>query len=155
PSVDPPRDPPCGPGTPPTTPDVRCRPAIDRHPARARGPTLRYRMAGRLENAEIAEVFVEMADLTQIVGGDEHRIRAFRNAARVIESLPEDVTTAIQHNMFEKTPGIGPGTVRRVKQILRTGTCEDLEDLRRRLPPGLRELLDVHGIGASTARRLW
>jgi DNA polymerase (family X) len=112
-------------------------------------------MAGRLENSEIADVFVEMADLTHIVGGDEHRIRAFRNAARVIENLPEDVKTSIGHNAFEKTPGIGPGTVHRVKQILRTGTTEDLQELRRRLPSGLRELLDVKGIGASTARRLW
>lgn len=112
-------------------------------------------MATRLDNAEIAEVFVEMADLTQIVGGDEHRIRAFRNVARVIESLPENVETAIKHNSFERTPGVGPGTVRRVKQILRTGTTDDLQELRRRLPYGLRELLDVHGIGASTARRLW
>ena len=40
----------------------------------------------RLENAEIAAIFAEMADLTHIVGGNEHRIRSFRRAARVIES---------------------------------------------------------------------
>jgi DNA polymerase (family X) len=112
-------------------------------------------MAHRLDNAEIAVVFVEMADLTHIVGGDPHRIRAFRRAARVIENLPVDVETAIRYGTFEKTPGIGPGTVRRAKQILRSGSCDDLRELRRRLPPGLRELLDVKGIGASSARRLW
>jgi DNA polymerase (family X) len=112
-------------------------------------------MSSRLENSEIAAVFVEMADLTHIVGGDEHRIRAFRRAARVIENLPVDVETALKYSTFIKTPGIGPGTVRRVKQILRTGSCDDLRELRRRLPAGLRDLLEVKGIGASTARRLW
>ncbi|MEQ1565041.1 MAG: DNA polymerase/3'-5' exonuclease PolX [Myxococcota bacterium] len=112
-------------------------------------------MSLRLDNAEVAAVFVEMADLTHIVGGDEHRIRAFRRAARVIENLPVDLETALRFGTFLKTPGVGPGTVRRTKQILRTGSCDDLRELRRRLPAGLRELLEVKGIGASTARRLW
>jgi DNA polymerase (family X) len=108
-----------------------------------------------LENGEIAAVFVEMADLTHIVGGDEHRIRSFRRAARVIENLPQDVQTAIKYGTFEQTAGIGPGTVRRCKQILKTGSCDELRELRRNLPAGLRDLLEVDGIGASTARRLW
>ncbi|MEZ4236482.1 MAG: DNA polymerase/3'-5' exonuclease PolX [Myxococcota bacterium] len=82
-------------------------------------------------------------------------MRAFRRAGRVIENLPTDVETAIRYGTFDKVPGIGPGTLHRTKQILRTGTCDDLRELRRRLPPGLRDLLDVKGIGASTARRLW
>src|SRR5687767_6067944 len=96
-----------------------------------------------LENGEIAAVFVEMADLTHIVGGDEHRIRSFRRAARVIENLPQDVETAIKYGTFEKTAGIGPGTVRRCKQILKSGSCDDLRELRRILPAGLRDLLEV------------
>lgn len=111
--------------------------------------------AQRLENAEIAAVFNEMADLTHIVGGDPHRIRAFRRAARVIENLAGDTASAIRYGTFEKVPGIGPGTVRRTKQILKFGVCDDLRELRRQLPAGLREMLEVKGIGASTARRLW
>src|SRR5688572_31083035 len=107
----------------------------------------------RLENAEIAAIFAEMADLTHIVGGNEHRIRSFRRAARVIESLPENAETMIKYGTFERVPGVGEGTIRRTKQILKTGTCDDHRELRRQLPPGLRELLEVVGIGASTARR--
>jgi DNA polymerase (family 10) len=109
----------------------------------------------RLENAEIAAIFAEMADLTHIVGGNEHRIRSFRRAARVIESLPENAETMIKYGTFERVPGVGEGTLRRTKQILLTGTCDDHRELRRQLPSGLRELLEVVGIWASTARRLW
>ncbi|MBX2803726.1 MAG: DNA polymerase/3'-5' exonuclease PolX, partial [Myxococcales bacterium] len=109
----------------------------------------------RLDNDEIAAIFNEMADLTHIVGGNRHRIRSFRRTARVIEGLPENVETMIRFGTFQKTPGIGEGSVRRVKQILRTGTCDDHRALRKRLPPGLRELLEIKGVGASTARRLW
>ncbi len=109
----------------------------------------------KLENAEIAALFNEMADFTHILGGNPYRIRSFRRTARVIESLPEDVATMIRFGTFEKAAGIGEGSVRRVKQMLRTGTCDDLQALRARLPSGLRELLEIKGIGASTARRLW
>jgi DNA polymerase (family 10) len=109
----------------------------------------------RMENAQIAAIFHEMADLTQIVGGNEHRIRSFRRTARVLENLPEDVEAMIRFGTFEKVPGLGEGSLHRTKQILRTGTCDDHRELRRRLPAGLRELLEIKGIGASTVRRLW
>lgn len=110
---------------------------------------------GHYENGEVAEMFSELADLTHIVGGDEHRIRSFRRAARVIENLSEDLETAIRFGTFEKRSGVGPGTVHRVKQILKSGVTDDLRELRRKLPAGLRDLLDVKGIGATTARKLW
>ncbi len=96
-----------------------------------------------------------MADLTQIVGGNPHRIRSFRRTARIIESLPEDVATMVRYGTLARVPGIGPGSLRRVKDILRTGSCDDHRELRRRLPSGLREMLDIKGIGANTVRRLW
>ncbi|MEN0066875.1 MAG: PHP domain-containing protein [Myxococcota bacterium] len=108
-----------------------------------------------MDNADVAAVFTEMADLTQIVGGNPHRIRSFRRTARIIESLPDEVATMIKYGTLDRVPGIGPGSLRRVKDILRTGTTDDHRRLRQQLPPGLRELLDVKGIGAPTARRLW
>lgn len=108
-----------------------------------------------MENGEIAQVFAEMADLTQIVGGDPHRIRSFRRSARVLESLPDSAAAMIRFGTLSSVPGIGPGTLHRVKQILKSGTCDDHRTLTARLPPGLREMLEVKGIGASTVRALW
>lgn len=116
------------------------------------------REAGRLariENADVAAVFSEMADLLQIKGTDRHRTFAFRRSSRIIESLPEPVEVMLRHHTFEKMPGVGPGTVHRVKQILRTGTCEDLVRLRSDLPPGLREMMKIKGVGATTVRRVY
>ena len=109
----------------------------------------------RITNDDLAEVFNEMGDLLEIQGGDRYRIRAFRRAARVIESLPEPVETMIRFGTLEKTPGIGAGTVHRLKQALRTGTCDDHRELRATLPSGLRDMLDVKGLGAKTVRTLW
>jgi DNA polymerase (family X) len=108
----------------------------------------------RLENSEIAALFGEMADLLQIQGGDRHRVSAFRRAARLIEGLPRPAEELLGRGELDKVRGIGPGTVHRVKQMLRTHTCEDLEALRRQVPPGLREMIKIKGIGATTARNI-
>lgn len=108
-----------------------------------------------MENAEIAAVFKEIADLLAIQGGNPHRIRAFSRTARVIEGLPHPALEMIRFGTLAKTPGLGDGSVRRVKDILRTGTCDEHNKLRAALPPGLRDLLEVKGIGPSTIRILY
>lgn len=106
-------------------------------------------------NAELAAVFAEMADLAQIAGGNAHRIRAFRRTARVLEDLPEPAAALLARGALQRVPGLGEGSVVRIKQILRTGTCDEHRRLRAQLPAGLRDLLEIKGVGASTARRLW
>lgn len=107
----------------------------------------------RLSNRDIAALFIEMSDLLAIRGGDPHRSRAFYRAARIVENLGQPVEQALAWGVLEKRRGVGEGTVHRLKQMLRTGTCDDLERLRAGLP-GIRELLEVRGLGPSTIRRL-
>ena len=109
----------------------------------------------RLDNVDVAAVFTEMVDLLQIQGGDRHRMFAFRRAAKAIEELGEPVEVMLRRGTLAKVPGIGDGTVHRIKQILAQGVTEDLKDLRSRLPPGIRELLKVKGLGPSTIRNLY
>lgn len=108
-----------------------------------------------LSNPEIARVFTEMAELLAIRGGDPHRVRAFHRVARVIANLPESVDTMLRFGTLQKTPGIGDGTVHRIKQVLRLKTFEDLERLRTALPPGLREMVKLKGLGPRTVRLLY
>ncbi len=109
----------------------------------------------RLENAEIAALFAEVADLIQIKGGDRHRVMAFRRVSRIIEALPRPVDELLRHGELGKVKGIGEGTIHRIKQILRRGSFDDLDKLRDELPPGLRELTQIKGIGAITVRNLY
>jgi DNA polymerase (family X) len=112
-------------------------------------------MGTQLSNDEVAGVFYEMADLLHIQGGNKYRVRAFTRAGRVIENLPEPVHVMLRFNTLQLQPGIGDGTVHRIKQILRTSSCDDHRAMRAELPPGLRDMLEVKGIGARTARLIW
>lgn len=90
-----------------------------------------------------------------IQGGDRYRARAFRRIARVLENLREPAASMIRHGTLGNVPGIGEGAVGRIKEILRTGTCGDHKHLTAALPTGLRDLLDVKGIGVKTVRHLY
>ncbi len=109
----------------------------------------------RMENSEIAAVFYEISDLLYIHGGNPHRIRAFSRTARVVENLPQPAEQMIRYGSLQKVPGIGSGSFRRIKDILRTGTCDEHLKLRRALPPGLRDMLDVKGLGPRTIRVIY
>ncbi|MCB9671907.1 MAG: DNA polymerase/3'-5' exonuclease PolX [Alphaproteobacteria bacterium] len=108
-----------------------------------------------MENADIAAVFFEIADLLHIQGGNAHRIRAFSRTARVVESLPQNARTMLEQGTLSRTPGLGDGSVRRIKDILRTGTCDEHRRLRRALPSGLRDMLDIKGLGARSVRVIY
>ena len=47
-------------------------------------------------NADIAAIFEEIADLLEIQGSNPFRIRAYRNAARVVSELPEELSHLIE-----------------------------------------------------------
>ncbi|MGE0434512.1 MAG: helix-hairpin-helix domain-containing protein [Planctomycetota bacterium] len=108
-----------------------------------------------MHNTEIAAVFFEMADLLAVQGGEVHRSKAFSRSARVIEKLPEPVSVMLKKGTLEDVPGIGEGTVHRIKQILRTGSCDTHRQLLASLPHGLAEMLKIRGLGPSRLRVIY
>lgn len=112
-------------------------------------------VAGSPTNADVSAVLDQVADLLHVRGGDEYRVRAFRNAARIVDALPEPAGTLLRVGRLDSVPGIGEGILHRVKQVLRTGSCDDRDRLLREVPPGLVEMLQVRGVGAPTVRAVW
>ncbi|MEM8963580.1 MAG: PHP domain-containing protein, partial [Acidobacteriota bacterium] len=108
----------------------------------------------QVHNHDVADLFREMADLLHIRGGEPHRVRAFQRVAQIVEALPQPVDKMIRFGTLQRTPNIGDGSVHRIKQILRTGTCDDLSRLRAQVPAGLRDLLSLKGLGPSSVRQL-
>ena len=51
-----------------------------------------------VENAEVARLFREMAELLEIEGANAFRIRAYRNAARVVEEHTEPIAEMAAHD---------------------------------------------------------
>ena len=128
-----------------TRPGATYKPAVTRH-----GSTK------PVENADIARIFREVADLLEIEGENQFRIRAYRNAARVVEESAEPIEEIVRrdgHRLAE-LPGIGQDLAGKIEEIVRTGTLPLLRELEHEAPPGASELMRVAGLGPKRARTL-
>jgi len=97
----------------------------------------------------VAHTLDQIADYYELKEDNPFRVRAFRNAARAVLALPGSVEDALADGSLAKTRGIGPATLAIVKDLLEDGRSEVLEQLKRETPPGLLQMLDLPGLGAS------
>ncbi len=104
-------------------------------------------------NAEVARVLYEIGELFTIKG-DRYRSRAFLTAAQRVSSLTEDVRRIHERNELTEIPGVGKSIAAVIEEVLNTGESSQLEELREALPHGVRDLMELEGIGPKTALRL-
>jgi DNA polymerase (family 10) len=109
-----------------------------------------------VENARIAEILSEIADLLELKGGNEYRVRSYRNAARTVSELPQRLEEMVaQEEDLTELPNIGKSTADKIREIVERGTCKRLEDLHEEVPEGLTELLGVPQLGPRKAAQLY
>ncbi len=107
-------------------------------------------------NQQIAQKFYKTADLLEILGENPFRVRAYRNAARTIESLGRDLSEMVANGEdLTKLPGIGKDLAQKIKEIIETGSFDKLRELEEKVPPGLIELLKVEGLGPKRIKTLY
>jgi DNA polymerase (family 10) len=104
------------------------------------------------KNKELARIFEKIADILEFLGDNPYRIGSYRRAADLISELPEDIEELYRSGKLSRLPGIGSSTMMKIEEFLRTGTVKKYEDLRKRVPEDLLELMDVPGIGPRTLR---
>lgn len=107
-----------------------------------------------IHNADVSEVFDEMGDLLSIRGENPFRIRAYRRAAQIIRGLPRELAELGDSSEYDALPGIGKDLAGKIAELVRTGHLRALENLRRDVPPGVRDLLSLPGMGPVRVRSL-
>jgi DNA polymerase (family 10) len=109
-----------------------------------------------VQNLEIASILEEIGDRLAIQGANPFRIRAYHNAARMLQELRDDVKLKIARgdDLTELT-GIGRDLAAKITEIALTGKSALLESLRRAMPPAVTELLKVPGLGPKRVAALW
>ena len=104
-------------------------------------------------NKKIAKIFNEIADLLELKGVD-FKPRAYRRAARKIESMKKDITDYYENDNLKEIEGVGKAIEDKIKEIIETDSLEYLEDLRDDLPSGLVDVMKVPDIGPKSAKKL-
>ncbi|MGD8743111.1 MAG: helix-hairpin-helix domain-containing protein, partial [Granulosicoccaceae bacterium] len=109
-----------------------------------------------VHNADIAAIFEEIADLLEIENANPFRVRAYRNAARVIQGLGDDLSGLVREGQdLSKLHGIGTSLAEKIEEIVATGRCQALEKLRKQTGTGLVELLHIPGLGPKRVSALY
>jgi len=104
-----------------------------------------------MKNQDVVELLNDIADMLEIRGESTFRVRAYREAARQIENLQEDVAALATEGKLTDIRGIGSSIAEKIHEFVTTGRSEYRENLARTLPPGLAELLEIPGIGSRKA----
>ncbi|MDW8032936.1 MAG: DNA polymerase/3'-5' exonuclease PolX [Aquificaceae bacterium] len=104
------------------------------------------------KNKEIARIFERMADMLEFLGDNPYRINTYRRASEVLSELGEDVEELLRRGKLRQIHGIGESTLEKIKEYLSKGSISAYEDLRKKVPEDLLELLDVPGLGVKTLR---
>ena len=104
-------------------------------------------------NTDVAAILYEIAEILTIKD-DRFRSRAYQLAAQRITSLTEDIRKIKERGDLDQIPGVGKSIAATVAEFLDTGESKVLEELREALPQGVRQLMELEGIGPKNAMSL-
>jgi len=108
-----------------------------------------------MKNLEIAQVFREIAKILEIKGENVFRIRAYERAAQNIEGLSRDIEDFARQDSLMEIPGVGRDLSEKIKEFIKTGKVKMHEDLKKSIPEGLLDLLNIPSVGPKTAKLLY
>jgi DNA polymerase (family 10) len=109
-----------------------------------------------VENVDVARLFQQVADLLELRGDNPFRIRAYRNAARTIETMPKRVAEIVAHDgkALAELPGIGKDLAGKIETIVHGGRLDVLDELLTEIPKGLIDVMAVPGLGPKRTKAI-
>ncbi len=109
-----------------------------------------------MHNRDIAAYFSRLADLLEIDGDNPFRIRAYRHAAQTIAELSRSLTELVAAGEdLTAYPGIGDEIADKIVTLIETGRLPALDEIARRIPPELSDLMQVKGLGPKGVKALY
>jgi len=109
-----------------------------------------------VQNTEIVAMFDQTADLLEIKGENQFRVRAYHRAARTIEGLPQSVRNLLSAEKdLTELPGIGKDLAGKIADIVKTGHFKLLEQLKKILPGQLGDMAALPGLGPKRVKLLY
>jgi DNA polymerase (family X) len=105
-------------------------------------------------NDAVEAALLEYSELLSIVTDDRFKPRAYEKAARAVGGYPADLD-GMELAEILAIPGIGKSIGEKVEEFLRSGSIAGLEELRTKIPPGVREMTEIAGLGPKKAMVLY
>lgn len=109
------------------------------------------------KNGELANLLFEFADVLELKGV-EWKPKAYRRAARSVESLSEPVESLYKkggEKALKALPGVGEHIAKKIEEFLKTGRIKEYEVEKKSLPKKIESLLHVRGLGPKKIMLLY
>lgn len=108
-----------------------------------------------VHNKEITDKLNEVADLLDIKGENEFRVRAYRNAVRTISGLSKSVAEMVDEDEdISSLPDIGDSMAEKIEEIVKTGKLKQLKKLKKEVPSSLIEIMKLEQMGPERTKTL-
>jgi len=108
-----------------------------------------------MDKDQIAAILVEIGTLLELKGENPFKTRAYHNAARILETLEEPLDKIIAEQRLGDLKGIGEALQKKITELATTGKLAYYDELKASVPPGLRDILDVPGVGPKKIKVLY
>ena len=109
-----------------------------------------------MTNVEISAVFEQVADLLEFQNVNPFRVRAYRNASRVVRDLAEPLAEIVSDPSRKLTDidGIGKDLADKITTLVETQQLPLLIELQAEIPQSVLALLRIPGLGPKKAAAL-
>ena len=101
----------------------------------------------------VVRILNEVADLLEIKGV-EYKPRAYRRAARQVDSLTDDLEEVYSRGELESIPSVGENISKKIAEILDSGKLQYHEELKQEIPIDPL-LLKVRNLGPKKMKKIW
>jgi DNA polymerase (family 10) len=108
-----------------------------------------------MNTGQVAQILEAIAGLLEFKDENPFKIRAYRNAAKALESLTADLEQLCRDKKLSEIPGIGKAIEEKITQLVTTGRLDYYEDLRKEIPEGVVAMCAIPSFGPKKARIVW
>jgi DNA polymerase (family 10) len=104
---------------------------------------------------QVAEVLEDIAMMLELKGENVFKIRAYKNAARAIESFAGNLQAAAKDEKLSEIEGIGKAIAEKIGELVLTGSLPYHEELKGEFPPGIFDMFEIPGMGPKKIQAVW
>jgi DNA polymerase (family 10) len=106
-------------------------------------------------NGDLADLFDQLADLSEILGEQPFRVGAYRRAAVRIRDTGSSVAELAVVGKAKELPDIGKTIEAKIVEVVETGEMAALAKRRAEVPGEVGLFMRLPGLGPKTAARIW
>jgi DNA polymerase (family 10) len=107
-----------------------------------------------MHRRSIPAVLDEIGALLEIEGENPFKVKAYYNAAKILAGL-NDLDHYLEQGRLREIKGIGETLAAKIVEYVETGRIAYYEELKKRIPLGLLELLQVPNLGPKKIKTLY